>query len=193
MIDPIDLMFLRGWTHEYYPIEQTVYKNQSTTLLRKEMVGMLMAFYFYTDDLTTEVGIVLDKKPKTIEVQDVYLAGYTTMNNAMPYVSRYEITSGTAGNFVVVYNPANPIPLRDSIAVTAKLGATSTQSSAKVYAQLLLIVVNEPDEFMESLREFVGAVLPVPSSPLPSGEEGPPRGVVVPAKSSRGSPFLYVP
>ncbi|MGC9116544.1 MAG: hypothetical protein ACP5ID_02890 [Conexivisphaera sp.] len=190
MLSPMDLMFLRGWTHEYYPIEEVVYANQPTVLLRKKMTGMLMAFYFYTNDLTTTVGIVLDGKPKEIEVQNMYLAGYTQMNNAMPYISHYEITSGTAGNFVVVYNPANPIPLNDSIAVTAQLGSTSTQSSAKVYTQLLLIVVNRPSEFMESLREFVGAVLPVPASTSTSAPASAPSSS---PKTSISSPFLYVP
>jgi hypothetical protein len=189
----MDLMFLRGWTHEYYPIEQVVYANQPTVLLRKEMTGMLMAFYFYTNDLTTTVGIELDGKLKEVSVQNMYLAGYTQMNNAMPYISHYEITSGTAGNFVVVYNPANPIPLRDSIAVTAQLGSTSTQSSAKVYTQLLLIVVNRPSEFVESLREFVGAVLPAPASAPTSTSAPAPSSTSRRAKTSISSPFLYVP
>jgi len=180
-----DLLFLSGWNRKALIVEAEITKTQPATMIDERISGLLEAFYFWTNDYTTTITIAIDRATKTVKVLDVYLAGYTSPNNQMPYVSVWDPEGGTGGNFVVAWNPAILEPIHEHVTVTAQLGNDSTQIVAKAYAQLLLVNVYDRKAFMESARALAGNVLPEPTiavqppSPQPQQEvpQAPPVAV----------------
>jgi hypothetical protein len=201
MLTPTDLLFLSGWNRKASYPEAEITQTQPTIMIDQKISGLIEAFYFWTNDYTTTITIAIDRAVKTIEVLNVYLAGYTSPNNQMPYVSVWDPQGGTSGNFVVVWNPAIMEPVHEHITVTAQLGSDSTQTVAKAYAQLLLVNVYDKEAFFESARALLGNVLPPPAAaPKPQQEaqqelpqQGPPIAVQ-PAPAATDRKWLrYVP
>jgi len=158
-----DLLFLSGWNRKASIVEAEITKTQPATMIDEKISGLLEAFYFWTDDYTTTITIAIDRATKVVRVLDVYLAGYTSPNNQMPYVSVWDPQGGTGGNFVVAWNPAIMEPVHEHVTVTAQLGSDSTQTVAKAYAQLLMVNVYDREAFMESARALSTNVLPRPT------------------------------
>jgi len=193
-----DLLFLSGWNRKASIVEAEITKTQPATMIDEKISGLLEAFYFWTDDYTTTITIAIDRATKVVRVLDVYLAGYTSPNNQMPYVSVWDPQGGTGGNFVVAWNPAIMEPVHEHVTVTAQLGSDSTQTVAKAYAQLLMVNVYDREAFMESARALSTNVLPRPTvtvqPPQPQQEvpQQAPPVAVQPAAAARKW-LRYVP
>ena len=201
MLTTTDLLFLSGWNRKALIVEAEITKTQPATMIDERISGLLEAFYFWTDDYTTTITIAIDRATKTVKVLDVYLAGYTSPNNQMPYVSVWDPEGGTGGNFVVAWNPAILEPIHEHVTVTAQLGNDSTQIVAKAYAQLLLVNVYDRKAFMESARALAGNVLPEPTvavqPPSPQAQQEVPQAppvAVPPASATPARKWLrYIP
>jgi len=201
MLTPTDLLFLSGWNRKAFHPEAEITRTQPTIMIDEKISGLIEAFYFLTSDYTTTVTIAMDRATKTIEVLNVYLAGYTSPNNQMPYVAAWNPAGGTSGSFVVVWNPAIMEPVHEHITVTAQLGSDSTQTVAKAYAQLLMVNVYDKEAFFGSARALAWNVSPTAaatasSSPQSEPQQGPPVTVQPPAATTEGTErkwLRYVP
>jgi hypothetical protein len=197
MLTPTDLLFLSGWNRKASYPEAEITQTQPTIMIDQKISGLIEAFYFWTDDYTTTITIAIDRATKVVQVLDVYLAGYTSPNNQMPYVAVWDPEGGTSGNFVVVWNPAIMEPVHEHITVTAQLGSDSTQTVAKAYAQLLMVNVYDKDAFFGSARALAGNVFPTAaataSSPSQPQQQAPPITVQPPAATTERKWLRYVP
>jgi len=194
MLTPTDLLFLSGWIRKASYPEAEITQTQPTIMIDQKISGLIEAFYFYTSDYTTTITIAIDRATKVVQVLDVYLAGYTSPNNQMPYVAVWDPEGGTGGNFVVAWNPAIMEPVHEHITVTAQLGSDSTQTVAKAYAQLLLVNVYDKEAFFESARALAGNVFPGPTVTVqPPSPSQPPVAVQPPAATSERKWLRYVP
>ena len=195
MLTPTDLLFLSGWNRKASYPEAEITQTQPTIMIDQKISGLIEAFYFWTNDYTTTVTIAIDRATKVVQVLDVYLAGYTSPNNQMPYVAVWDPEGGTTGNFVVAWNPAIMEPVHEHITVTAQLGSDSTQTVAKAYAQLLMVNVYDKEAFFGSARALAGNVFPQPTvtSPSQPPQEAPPVAVQPPATTTERKWLRYVP
>ena len=188
MLNKTDLIFLSGWRRKATDtFLKTVSINNATTLIDHRFTGIMDSFYFYSSDNQVEVSIIIDQAEKRATVQDIYLAGYLYPNASMPYVGTYLPTNGTAGYYIILWNPTEVEPVNEHISVTARLLPSSTQTSALVRAQVLYYDIADRQAFLSSLHEYMKNFSQNITITIPQEQS-----TSVPSQYKK-NPLLYVP
>ncbi|MDG7029948.1 MAG: hypothetical protein JRM97_08915 [Nitrososphaerota archaeon] len=191
------LPLLKGWTLETKTFQfENVNKNEASVTNTIEGPGWLLSVIVFTTDSKMEISLNADQINLTASPSTAQSL-YRYPNNGFVYVGQYSPSSGTAGSFSISYNPSVPLPFNERVIATFKLSPQSTQDTAYAEISAFVALINNTDEFVQSVarlnRAFGTGILTPPAPPAPAPPHAPaPARPPVATPVPRQSPFMKI-
>jgi hypothetical protein len=185
------LPLLKGWKYNNLTSvpNYTIKRGAAPSMMydHELELGWILRFFFTTNDPDTIFKLynqendtgsenTLNSVPSTL-----FSLGLVNPNNKWPWVSVYNIMTNT---YVVIFAPVDPWSYTGKIQISATLPPTAATASAIISFEVDSIIVNNLNNFLETLRPVQGGEI-IPITPPPGTA---PENIAVDAFPSRGLP-----
>lgn len=190
------LPFVGGWNYDTSTNTVQIPRG-STKSFQTSRLGWIIRVLINATDRYATITLIIDDNQVNVSPDFLITNGFTSPNNNFPYLVAGQPTVGSAGNFVIAYVPARPLPIQSNFTYDIALGNQSTQNSCSVYTEVTTYFITDKTTFLKDLQAYYSAIAPSFTFTLQtsSGQESGTATPIVPGQgqTSKSNVFLEIP